>query len=468
MAGALLRSGTLAEFNALGAVGNAVYTSSAQLRTTVRRLLGPEMADLLARPQPNEAGNLVDWYAPFDGVVVPWSAADPDERERARTTLQDARDRYLRRSGEILAEAGGRPAAAGSGPAVFGRLLPLALQIPDESHIYLVDGRPVVTFWGFTRLDAPPERDVIRDLSPPPPPPPPPPPAAPAAVTAPPGPGWWRWLWLLVPLLLLAALLVGMRACQGVAPLPLPWQAAPPAVPLPAEPPGADRPAAVPPETAVPRATVPVPAVPSPAVPGPAVPDAAVPGLAVPGAVVPEGAAPTVDPMPPAAVPEPAPAPSPDAAPVPPPVAVPEPGSPPAPPVPVPSDPGAAAGTPPGLTLPADALRDGTVDFLDGHWRSRTGLMDSATGQPIEVEYDFQAGRGTSTIRRSDGVACTAPSTAAMQGGLLVIEQTANPVCADGQVFNRSRVECRPGRDGRADCRGRNADGTGYVVEIAK
>lgn len=450
-----MRSGSLADFNALGAVGNAVYASSSQLRATIRRSLGPDMADVLALPQSNDAGNVIDWYAPFDGVVVPWSAAAPDEREHARIALQEARERYHRHSGDVLAKVAER-AQAGVSHEVFGRLLPLSLQIPDDSHIYLVNGRPVVTFWGFAALGAPPERDVIRDLAPPP---------IPAAAPIPVGSGpvppvrrrpwWWRWLWLLLALLLLLLLLFGLRACQ----VPLPGLAVPG---LPGQPPAAGLPT-----VDVPKIDV------TPTLP-------AVPGgqLALPSGALPSGAVPADAAAPAAVAPPPPPAvsDSPTAPPAAqPPAAPPKPGdvTPPAPPAPKEPSPEPATAVqppvkPPGLVLPPDALRNGSVAFLDGHWRSRTGLMDSDTGRPIEVEYDFKSGKGTSTIHRSDGVACTAPSSAVMQGGKLVIEQISDLVCKDGQVFTKSRVECVPGKNGQAECRGLHGGSDKYFVEIVK
>jgi hypothetical protein len=49
-----------------------------------------------------------------------------------------------------------------------------------------------------------------------------------------------------------------------------------------------------------------------------------------------------------------------------------------------------------------------------------------------------------------------------------MLDQTAAARCADGQVFDRSRVECRQGKAGKAECQGVNADGGGYSVEIVK
>ena len=80
MAGALLRSGSLSDFHPLGAVGKPVYSAASQLRATVRRLYGQDVADLFAIPKRHDQGDVIDWYAPEPGSVVPWSAATPGAR----------------------------------------------------------------------------------------------------------------------------------------------------------------------------------------------------------------------------------------------------------------------------------------------------------------------------------------------------------------------------------------------------
>jgi hypothetical protein len=75
MAGALLRSGSLTEFCPLGAVGKPVYSAASQLLAAIRRRAGAETAAVFAIPKQNEQGDIIDWYAPAAGDVVPWSAA---------------------------------------------------------------------------------------------------------------------------------------------------------------------------------------------------------------------------------------------------------------------------------------------------------------------------------------------------------------------------------------------------------
>lgn len=190
--GPRLIGGGLADYRALGAIGAPVYGSAHALRATIRRRLGAAYADLLAVPQANDTGTRVEWYAPGSGTVVPWSAAGPDERSSAQAVLDDARAAF------------GRLAAAMAGETdaerrTFSLLLPLALETPDESSVFLVNGRPVLTFWGFARLAPSGPAPVLVEGAPPPTPPPLPRLASAAA------PKRWsrRAALLLLPLLLL-------------------------------------------------------------------------------------------------------------------------------------------------------------------------------------------------------------------------------------------------------------------------
>lgn len=188
MSSVLLTSGDVKNYAALGAAGIPVYTVAPQIRGTIRRVLGREAADMLAIPQPNETGTRLDWYAPVSGPVVPWSAATEAEREQARSRLAWLRERL----GQGAASGGG-----GRDAETFRRQLPHVASIPSDDHVFLVGGRPVLTFWGF----APSPTPVMPAIAPPviaaaPPPVTPDPPARPR-----------RRALLALPLLALLALL---------------------------------------------------------------------------------------------------------------------------------------------------------------------------------------------------------------------------------------------------------------------
>ena len=120
------------------------------------------------------------------------------------------------------------------------------------------------------------------------------------------------------------------------------------------------------------------------------------------------------------------------------------------------------------LGIPDQALDTGDVSFMNGHWRSLTGLMETRTGTPIAVEYDFQDGQGRATINRSDGVACQGPAGATIQGRSLVISQQGNLVCTDGSAFAPSDVQCTLDENQDAVCQGQYPGGDKYDVEIVR
>ncbi|MBN2751704.1 MAG: hypothetical protein JXQ84_03250, partial [Rhodospirillaceae bacterium] len=120
------------------------------------------------------------------------------------------------------------------------------------------------------------------------------------------------------------------------------------------------------------------------------------------------------------------------------------------------------------LTIPPEAAKSGDASFLDGKWTSKSGLMDSRTGLPAVVEYDFKGGQGTATIRRSDGTVCVGKSRATVQNGKVVISGVEDPRCGDGSSYARAQVECVQGPDGKAVCSGKSAKGSAYSVDMSR
>ena len=49
---------------------------------------------------------------------------------------------------------------------LFGALLAKAMHMPDPNHVYLVDDRPVLTFWGFIKPQAQSPDDPLACLRP--------------------------------------------------------------------------------------------------------------------------------------------------------------------------------------------------------------------------------------------------------------------------------------------------------------
>lgn len=461
MTGSLLRSGKLAEFKAMAEDGQPVFHSAPQLREAVRLQLGRDMANHLAEPQRNEAGDTVDWYSPVNGDVVPWSSATDEERVNALAELTQMQAR-LNTLGETMRALPQRDRQ------IFGRLLGKVIHFPDDTHVHLVNGKPVLTFWGFVDPSGPVPDDPLLKLRPkavaaavPP--------VASAAVAGIPvaadgGRRLPRWLWLLLLLLLIGLVLWLLRAC---APKP---EAVVPAVSAPAV------------EPALPEREV-VRRGPDGQVivdqtgggvtgqtdasgngVGEPVQDVATDPLApAEGEVVPPNATPDA-PVPPAE----------EAASEQPPVLDTElpPGAetPPEPPV---EPPQANAAQPPGVAppmeIPPDAVKSGNTGFLDGQWNAGAGIQDARTGKPMRLNYDFdKSGDGKVTMQAANGVTCTGKVAASMQGGGLAIKNNGQAQCSDGSTYRLPEVKCAPGASSAADCSGSYDDQQRFPMSIRK
>jgi len=446
MRGALLRSGKSGSFTALGETGQPVYRAALQLREAIRRK-NPEMVDHLAIPQSDELGNQIDWYSGLDGDVIPWSSATEEERAPARRQLEALKTALEELSQRFLVTDSGEQQQGDK--AVFGKLLKRVIHFPDENFVYLVQGKPVLTFWGFEHAGTG-NLDPLHCLYQVPPAFTLPPVVEAAPVVAPVVPvvarPWWRrWWWLLLLpfLLLLLWLLLGLRGCV---PIPLVAVDLLPEGIVPAEK-----------QLEEPQLTgnattlngVPVTGtvvgsttgtgtgtavteprgVEAPAVDGNEA-DAAPADLAKDpakdAANDPAAEAPTAPPENKTAPPD---------------ITSPE------------AEKSAAAKPGPPLSIPPDAA-DGAAKFLDGQFRAGAGIQDRRTGKPLRLEYQLKDGKGEVTVHQADGTKCTGPVSATMKGGSLAIDSQGQAVCADGSTYDMPKVNCRKGATTVADCTG--------------
>jgi hypothetical protein len=413
-----------------------------QLREAIRRK-NPEMVDHLAIPQSDELGNQIDWYSGLDGDVIPWSSATEEERAPARRQLEALKTALEELSQRFL---GTDPTEQQQGDkAVFGKLLKRVIHFPDENFVYLVQGKPVLTFWGFEHAGAG-NRDPLHCLYQVPPvftlPP-----VVEEPVVAPVVPvvarPWWRrwWWWLLLPLLLLLLwLLLGLRGCV---PIPLVAVNLLPEGVVPVEK-QLEEPQLTGTATTLNGVPVNGTVVGSTAgTTGAAV--AGTHGAEAPGVEGNEAdAAPADVTQDPAAESSTAPT-----APTTPPDAKTE-----APAVTPPDAQKSAAAKPgPALSIPPDAA-DGAAKFLDGQYRAGAGIQDRRTGKPLRLEYQFKDGKGEVTVHQADGSKCSGPVSAAMKGGSLAIDSQGQAVCGDGSTYDMPKVNCRKGATTVADCTG--------------
>lgn len=157
MAKILLRSGNLDDFQAVGGGGQAVFDSANQVRETLRLRKQFAVCDSLAIPQLNDEGDRVDWYSPVEGSVVSWNAASAAQREAALRYLDTLQQTVWILSGNC--QQSGKPAQQ-----LFGALLEKTLQFPGENHLFLVNDKPVICFWGFVNLNESPRSDAFACL----------------------------------------------------------------------------------------------------------------------------------------------------------------------------------------------------------------------------------------------------------------------------------------------------------------
>ena len=455
MRGALLRSGKSGAFTALGETGQPVYRAALQLREAIRRK-NPDMALHLAVPQSDELGDNIDWYSDVPGDVVPWGSATEEERAPARAQLE-AFKAFLTELSTTLLSADANKTQ--SDKVVFAKLLTRVISFPDESFVYLVNGKPVLAFWGFVHPNADRFLDPLYCLYPrtqapvtpplasvaPEPAPAPQPVPVPVVVKRP----WWKWLlWLLLLLLLLFLLLFGLRSCS-------PSVALPGGLALPTQWPNLEMPQVLKPimgklgfgnGVSAPGNGV-GGSLPAPESGGnePAPePDANADGNLPPE--LPDANTPP-EPVPDVAEPSPPEATTP-----------PETPTPPVPPVlpdeqPATDGPQTPAVPGPPLSIPADAA-DGQADFLNGRFRAGAGIQDKTTGKSLRLEYQFKDGKGEVIVRKANGINCTGPVTASMNSGNLSINSQGQAACGDGSSYEMPKVDCRQGAKSIADCNG--------------
>lgn len=120
------------------------------------------------------------------------------------------------------------------------------------------------------------------------------------------------------------------------------------------------------------------------------------------------------------------------------------------------------------LTIPDDSARRRDVGFMAGCWSAFTDLTDRSTGKPITARYCFAAdGEGMTRIEGADGLLCEGKANAGfLADGRLEVVEPGDIACPDGSSFYRSRIVCRAGADGLADCSGRQSNGNRFAVRF--
>ncbi|MEB6425874.1 SrfA family protein [Citrobacter freundii] len=432
MAKTLLRSGNLDDYQAVGGGGQAVFDSALQIRETLRLRKQQAMVDCLAIPQINDNGDRVDWYSPIEGKAVAWKAADEEARFRAL--------RYLGSTLENAAALSRKSLQSGkTSLQLFGSLLEKAIQFPGENHVFLVDGKPVITFWGFVNLNENPRDDVLDCLR----------------------------LADIPPVVTVAEpeqeeeIPPEITFAEADAPLLTPVvELAKPAEPEPQPPVIVNEPEVTPPlaqekpARRLPLWSLPVAAVIIAAIVGPLlwkqqttqpVPAAAavevvkidmVPLPALASALPLHRAEVT-----PAAKKE---------KPVEGPVVI----------AAIPKD---------ALVMDANQMKAGTTRFLNGNWRVLVDVKDPVSGKAPSLRYQIQANKGTARVVHGDNIVCRAEIFSGLhQSGELMIKSRGNARCTDGSRYPMPEITCKAGTNDVAACTARYDDHAEIPLTIKK
>lgn len=432
MAKTLLRSGNLDDYQAVGGGGQAVFDSALQIRETLRLRKQQAMVDCLAIPQINDSGDRVDWYSPIEGKAVAWKAADEEARFRAL--------RYLGSTLENAATLSRKSLQSGkTSLQLFGSLLEKAVQFPGENHVFLVDGKPVITFWGFVNLNENPRDDVldclrIADVPP-------------VVTVAEP-----EQEAEIAPEITFAEADVPLLTPVVDLPKPTEPEPQPPVIvnePEVTAPPLQEKPIRRLPLWSLPVAAVIIAAIVGPllwkqqtAQPGPAV--AAVEVAKVDMAPLPA----LISALPlhraevtPAVKKE---------KPVEGPVVI----------AAIPKD---------ALVMDANQMKAGTTRFLNGNWRVMVDVKDPVSGKAPSLRYQIQANKGTARVVHGDNIVCRAEIFSGLhQSGELMIKSRGNARCTDGSRYPMPEITCKAGTNDVAACTARYDDHAEIPLTIKK
>ncbi|WP_447841106.1 SrfA family protein [Enterobacter ludwigii] len=434
MAKTLLRSGNLDDFQAVGGGGQAVFESALQIREALRLRKQQAIVDCLAIPQVNDGGDRVDWYSPVDGSVTSWKAANEDDRYRALRYLENTLASVESLSKKCLQS----PKTA---QQLFGSLLSKAFQFPGENFLFLVDGKPVISFWGFVNLNENARDDVLdclrESLIPEP---------APIVIEDPepePEPTPVLTFEQADEPLIAPATVVRITPEELYTPEPAPVIVPPVEEPEP-------EPAIVAKKRRVPLWTLPVAAVIVAAIATPLLWPKLAPSAEPVAVVAPEPVA--IAPKPIKAV-EPLPMklplhqaevvaskekePAPVAAPAPAPVVI----------AAIPKD---------AMVMEANQVKAGSTRFLNGTWRAILDVKDPITGKPPSLRYQIQNNKGFARVVHGDNVVCRVEVFSGLHSnGELMIKSRGNARCTDGSRYPMPEVACKAGTSDVAECNAR-------------
>ena len=140
---AKLVSGFLSDHEALGVGGDPIYRAAEQIRTLLQKELGEPVAQIFAIPVRNDKTNELDWYSPIEGSALRLQQLSPEEQITIKEIIA-TRFASIDQFGSRLKNEIGTEAAR-----TYASLLDSAKSYPNDEQIFVINGQPVITFWGF-------------------------------------------------------------------------------------------------------------------------------------------------------------------------------------------------------------------------------------------------------------------------------------------------------------------------------
>lgn len=116
------------------------------------------------------------------------------------------------------------------------------------------------------------------------------------------------------------------------------------------------------------------------------------------------------------------------------------------------------------LAIPQNS--NGDTRFLNGKWTARGGIQDKYNGKPLSLDYEFQDGKGSVTVKRGDGIKCTGAISPNIKDKALSLNSQGTATCSDGSIYELPNVQCQTDSSGKADCTGVYGKGSAFPMSM--
>ena len=121
------------------------------------------------------------------------------------------------------------------------------------------------------------------------------------------------------------------------------------------------------------------------------------------------------------------------------------------------------------LVMDANQMKAGTTRFLNGNWRVLVDVKDPVSGKAPSLRYQIQANKGTARVVHGDNIVCRAEIFSGLhQSGELMIKSRGNARCTDGSRYPMPEITCKAGTNDVAACTARYDDHAEIPLTIKK